>query len=217
MEEVKIKADRRETIGKHVKVLRRDGKLPAIVYGKSIGSIPITLDYREVSRFLDLISPSTLVVVNVEGDEHYALVRDKQRDPILGNLRHIDFQAVSLTETVRANVNIHLIGEAPAVETYHAILVTSLEQLEVECLPRDLVDRIDVDVSGLQEIGDSLLVRDIVLPKGVDVLHDPNETVVVVTAQVSEPEVAEEEIVEVEEIEPEVIERGRREEEDEES
>jgi large subunit ribosomal protein L25 len=215
MEEVKIKADRREVIGKQVKALRREGKLPANVYGKTIGSIPVTLDYREVSRFLDLVSPSTLVIVNVEGDEHYTLVREKQRDPIQGKLRHVDFQAVSLTETVRANVNIHLIGEAPAVETYHAVLVTSLEQLEVECLPRDLVDRIDVDITTLHEIGDSLAVRDLVLPKGIVVLNDLSETVVVATAQVAEPEVEEEELEEVGELEPELIERGKREVEEE--
>jgi large subunit ribosomal protein L25 len=217
MEEVIIIASRREVTGKKVKALRREGKLPAIVYGKRIGSIPITLDYREVSRFLGVISPSTLVVVDVEGDKHYALVREKQREPIHGTLRHVDFQAVSLTEKVRANVNIHLTGEAPVVELFHAILVTSLEQLEVECLPRDLVDRIDVDVSNLKAIGDTITVRDLEIPGGIEVLTNPEEVIVVATAQISEPEVVEEELEVVEGVEPEVIERGKREIEEEES
>lgn len=217
MEEVIINANHRQIIGKHVKTMRREGKLPAVVYGKKIGSLPITLDYREVSRLLDRISPSTLVVVNIDGEKHYALVREKQRTPILGTIRHVDFLAVSLTDTVRTAVNIKLVGEAPAVETYLAILVTSLEQLEVECLPGDLIDSIEVDISGLKEIGDSITVRDVILPKGVEVLNELEETVVVVTPQTAEEEIEEEEVEEVEEGEPEVIERGRREEEGEEA
>jgi large subunit ribosomal protein L25 len=215
MEEVKIAADRRQIIGKQVKAIRRSGTLPAVIYGKIIGSIPISLDYRVASRILDRISPSTLVVIDLAGEEHYALVRDKQRDPILGTIRHVDFQAVSLTEKVHASVNIHLVGESPAVENYFAILVTNLEQLEVECLPRDLPDRIEVDVSILKQIGDHISVRDLHLPPGVDVLAEPDETVVIATAPVMEVEVAEEELVEAGEIEPEVIERGKREEEEE--
>jgi len=216
MEEVRIAADRRQIIGKKVKAIRRSGTLPAVIYGKKIGSIPISLDYREASRILDRISPSTLVVIDVAGEEHYALVREKQRNPILGTIRHVDFQAVSLTEKVRASVNVHLIGESPAVEKYFAILVMNLEQLEVECLPRDLPDRIEIDVTVLKEIGDHITVRDIPLPPGVEILEEPDETVVIATAPVTEAEVAEEELIEAGEAEPEVIERGKREEEEEE-
>jgi large subunit ribosomal protein L25 len=216
MEEIIINADRRQIIGKHVKTLRREGKLPAVVYGKNLDSIPITLDYRESSRILDKLSPSALVLLKVDDEDHYTLVREKQRNPILGSIRHVDFEAVSLTETVRSNVNVRLIGEAPAVEDYLGILVTSLEQLEVESLPRALPDIIEVDVSVLKEIGDSLTVKDLVMPEGVEVLHEPDEVIVVVTAPVMEPEEEVEEVEEVEEGEPQVIERGRREVESEE-
>lgn len=216
MEEIIVNAGRRQIIGKHVKAMRREGKLPAIVYGKKIDPLPITLDFREASRILDRLPPSALVVVDVDGDKHYALVRDKQRNPILGTILHVDFLAVSLTETVRTEVNVRLVGEAPAVETYFAIITTSLEQFEIECLPRDLPDSITVDISRLSEIGDSITVKDVAPPKGVQVLNDPDAIVVVVTAPTAEAEVAEEEIEEVEEEQPAVIERGRREEEGEE-
>jgi large subunit ribosomal protein L25 len=205
MEEIVFEANRREVIGKKVKNLRRDGELPAIVYGHNIEPISISLDYLEASKTLDAISPSALVVLEIEGEKHYTLVRDKQRNPVRRTIIHVDFQAVSLTETVRADVTINLIGEAPAIETYLGILVPSLEQLSIECLPTDLPDSIDVDISGLEEIGDSLLVSDIQAPEGVEILSDPDDVVVVVIAQAAE-EVEEEEEVELEEgMEPEMV------------
>ena len=215
MEEVVIQANHRQVIGKKVKVLRREGLLPAVVYGHGVDSLPITLDMQEANRVLDRLSPSALVVVDIEGEQHYALVRDKQRNPIRGSITHVDFQAVSLTEKVRADLNINLVGEAPALETYFGILVQNLEQLSIECLPKDLPDRINVDVSGLEEIGDSLLVKDLVVPDGVEILNDPEDVVVVVVAQAAEEE-EEEEVELEEELEPEVVERGKVEEEDEE-
>jgi large subunit ribosomal protein L25 len=217
MEEVVIQANRRQVIGKKVGALRREGMLPAVVYGSKIESIPISMDMREASRTLERLSPSALVVVEVDGEQHYTLVRDKQRNPVRGSIIHVDFQAVSLTETVRADLNINLIGEAPAVETYLGIVVPSLEQLSIESLPKDLPDRIDVDISGLLEIGDSVLVGDLVVPEGVEILSDPEEVVVVVIAQAAEEveEVEEEEEIE-EGVEPEVLERGKREGEEEE-
>ncbi len=213
MDEVVIKANHRQVVGKKVKVLRREGILPAVVYGHNVDSIPISLNMREASRILERISPSALVVVDVDGEQHYTLVRDKQRNPIRGSILHVDFQAVSLDETVRADLNIKIVGEAPAVETYLGIVVPSLEQLSIECLPKDLPDNIEVDISGLNEIGDSLLVRDLVAPNGVEILSDPEDVVVVVIAQAAEEEVEEEEVEVVEEgMEPEVIERGKREE-----
>ncbi|MFL7893871.1 MAG: 50S ribosomal protein L25 [Anaerolineales bacterium] len=218
MEEIVFEANRREVIGKNVKKLRRNGLLPAVVYGHSIEPVSISLNYKEASKTLDSISPSALVVLDIDGEKHYTLVRDKQRNPVRRTIIHVDFQAVSLTETVRADVTVNLIGEAPAVETYLGILVPSLEQLSIECVPTNLPDRIDVDLSGLTEIGDSILVSDIIAPEGVEILNDPDEVVVVVIAQAAEEEEEEEELeLELEEgVEPEMVERGKREEEEQE-
>jgi large subunit ribosomal protein L25 len=218
MEEIVFEANRREVKGKNVKKLRRDGLLPAIVYGHSIEPISISLDYKEASKTLDSISPSALVVLDIDGEKHYTLVRDKQRNPVRRTIIHVDFQAVSLTETVRADVTVNLVGEAPAIETYLGILVPSLEQLSIECIPTNLPDRIDVDLSGLTEIGDSISVSDIIAPEGVEILNDPEEVVVVVIAQAAEEVEEEEELeLELEEgVEPEMVERGKREEEEQE-
>ena len=213
MEEIVFEANHREVIGKKVKKLRREGELPAIVYGHNIEPISISLDYRAASKTLDSISPSALVVLDIDGEKHYTLVRDKQRNPVRRTIVHVDFQAVSLTETVRADVSIKLIGEAPAIETYLGIVVPSLEQISIETLPTNLPDSFEVDISGLTEIGDSILVGDLSAPEGVEILNDPEDVVVVVIAQAAEEVEEVEEELELEEgVEPEVLERGKREE-----
>ena len=220
MDEIVVKANRREIVGKHVKTLRQEGLLPAVLYGRHIDSLPIQVDLKEASKTLTGLSPSALITVEVDGETHYALVREKQRNVLLGTLLHVDFQAVSLTEKVRANVAIDLIGEAPAVTEEGLILVTNVEQLDVEALPRDLPDRIEVDVSGLAQAGDAIYVRDLVVSGDVEIFAEPDDVIVVVSVPAAELEPEEEE-VEVEEIfeaaqEPELIERGKREEEEEE-
>jgi large subunit ribosomal protein L25 len=210
MEEIVLLANHRKVIGKQVKALRRENKLPAIVYGRNIEPLPIEMDLKETSRTLLKLSPSALVVIDVDGERHYALVREKQRNPITGIIRHVDFQAVLLTDRVRADVNLVFVGTSPAVQNDYGILVTELEQLHIECLPTDLPDRIEVDISVLDEIGSSIIVKDLVLPQGVDVVNDLNDLVVVVTTPAAEEVlVTEEEAIEAEE--PEVIERGKQE------
>lgn len=215
MEEIVIKANRRQIVGKQVKSLRLEGKLPAVVYGRHIDPLPISLDMREASRTLQGLSLSALIRLHVDGEEHYVLVRDKQRDILRGSLIHVDFQAVSLTDKVRAVVRIELEGESPAVTEQGGILVSPLEQLEVESLPGDLPEVIKVDISKLLEVGDMINVKDLDLPSGVTVAYDPEETVAVVTwpeAEIVEEEVEEEE---VEEVEPKLVERRREEDEEE--
>jgi large subunit ribosomal protein L25 len=219
MEEIVVQASRRELIGKQVKILRREGKLPAVMYGKHVDTVPIVIDRKEAGKTLSGLSPSALIQIQLDGDEFYALVREKQRDILLGTLTHVDFQAVSLTETVRAEVAIDLVGDSPAVREIGGLLVTNVEQLDVEALPRDLPERIEVDVSGLETIGDAIYVRDLSLPESVTVFAEPDDVIVVVTLPAEEPEPEEE--VEVEEellegMEPEVIERVRGEEVEEE-
>lgn len=210
MQEVVLKAERRDVIGKQVKALRRSGRLPAILYGRSITPIAVTFDSKAIGRILPYVTSSQLVVIDLEGEQHRALMRERQLHPVLGSLLHVDFNVVSMTDKLRANVGLHLVGEAPAVKDFDGILVATLEELEVECLPKYLPERIDVDVSVLKHIGDALHVRDLVLAEEIEILTDLGEMVVLVTA----PEAEEVEAVEVAAPEPEVIERGRKEEED---
>lgn len=212
MEEVVLIAEKREVIGKKVKVLRRSGELPAILYGHHITPLPILLNHRDANRILPEISSSHLVIVDVEGEKHTTLVRAKQRHPVTGELQHVDFMAVSLTEKLRAKVVLELVGDSPAVQELGGILVTGQEDIEVECLPKDLPERITVDLSCLVKIGDALHVRDLVVPASVNVLSNVEDMVVLITMPAVEV-VEEEEEEKIVEGEPEVIEKGKKEEE----
>lgn len=215
MEEIVLEATRRDIIGKQVRALRRAGRLPAIIYGHNIDAIPISLDFHDATYRLAGVAGSQLITVVVDGsDKHTTLLREKQRHPITGNLMHIDLLAVSMTEKLRAMVRLNLVGEAPAVKNFNAVMVLGQEEVEVESLPGDLPEWIEVDLSSLGEIGDGIYIRDLPVTQGVEILADPEDMIVLMTApsaaEAEEVEEAEEEMAE----EPEVIERGKREEEE---
>lgn len=212
MEEILLDAELRGVIGKQVKALRRQGKLPGIIYGRGVQPTPILMDLRSASRILGQLAPSALVTVILDGEKHLALVREKQRDFIRGTMKHVDFQAVSMKEKLRADVLIDIVGLSPAVKDFNGVLVEGLTEVEVECYPQDLPSKITVDISNLMKIGDSITVRDLTMPPNVVSLDDPDEMVVIVTAQAAEEVV--EEVVVAEEVEPEIIEKGKKEEEE---
>lgn len=211
MEKLVIQATRRSVTGKKVGALRRDGKLPGVLYGYQIESTPILMELREASRVLAHASSSQLITINLDGKEFATLVREKQRDFIKGTLLHVDFQVVSLTEKIRTSVGIELSGTSPAVKDYNGVVVQELDEVEVEALPQDLPDKFVVDISGLTKIGDAVFVRDLNVPSSIEVLNEPDEVVVIITG--AAPEISEEEVTE-EISEPEVIERGKKEEEE---
>ena len=206
MDKIVLNAERREVIGKKVKLLRNEGKLPGIIYGKSTESIPIILDLKEATKILKATSSSSLLTINIDGEEFSTLVRERQRDFIRGNYLHVDFLSVSLTEKVRAKVNIVVEGEAPALINIETLLTSGLDQIEVESLPQDLPEKFTVDLSSLEEVGDGIYVRDLEIPPNVELLADPDEMIVVITLQIIVEE--EEEIDEEALLEGELLEEG---------
>jgi len=213
MEKVVLKASKRDVIGKQVKAMRRAGQLPAVLYGRHVEQpLAIALDQREAARSLAKASSSSIVTIELDGQEYPALVREKQRDYIKNRLLHVDFLAVSLTEKLTAYVSIELTGVSLAVKDYNAVLVTGLDEIEVESLPMDLPEKIVVDIAALAKVGDSVHVSDLVLSDKVKILSSPTEMIVIATAaKVEEATVAG--AVETGVEEPEVIEKGKKEEE----
>lgn len=217
MEKVVLKATKRDVVGKQVKALRREGKLPAVIYGRHTEPVNINLDAHTAALALAKVTSSSLVTIDVDGTEYPALVREKQRDYIKNRLLHVDFLAVSLTEKLRTRVNVHFVGVSGAVKDYNAVMVHNLEQLEVECLPTDLPERIDLDISVLARPGEGIRVRDVKVPDTVRLLDDPETMVAVATFAKVEEEVAGvpgAEGVTPTATEPELsVERGKKEEE----
>jgi large subunit ribosomal protein L25 len=216
-----INAQKRIVKGKQVGALRRQGILPGIIYGRigkeQIEPIAIQLDLHEVSQTIKKLTGSSLVTINVEGEKYPAILREAQRDVIYGTLRHVDFMAVSMTEKLHAAVPIELIGQAPAEVTMAAVVVTGISELEIECFPQDLPERIEVDATVLVDIDSVIYVKDLVLSENIEILSDPEELVAGVTYVTMEEEEEEEE-AELAELleegaEPEVIEKGKKEDE----
>ena len=220
MEKVVLKATKRNIRGKQVKALRRAGQLPAVIYGRHVDPISISLEAHSAGLVFAKLTSSTLVTIDVEGTEYAALVREKQRNYIKGNLTHIDFLALDLTEKIRTKVQLTFVGVSSAVKDFSAVLVHRMDALEVECLPTDLPERITVDVSSLKEIGNSIRVHDIVLPDAerVAILDDADDIVII--ASVAKEEAPEEVVAAVPGAEvaaaaaPDLsVERGKKEEE----
>jgi large subunit ribosomal protein L25 len=208
MEKVALKATRREALGRQVGALRRAGLLPAVLYGHGIKSTPIMLDAHEATLRLSHLTSSSLVMIDLDGTEYPALVREKQRDYIKNRLLHLDFQVISMTEKVTTKVGIELTGMAPVVKEFSAVIVTVLSELEIECMPGDLPARVVIDISGLTEIGAAIHVRDVVISDKVKILDDPAETIIVASA--TREEKAVEEAPVEEEAAPEESEPGKK-------
>jgi large subunit ribosomal protein L25 len=209
MEKVVLKATQREALGKKAGALRRAGKLPAVLYGHGIESTPVTLEAHEAALKLSHVTSSSLMIIDLDGKEYPALVREKQRDYLKNRLLHVDFQVISMTEKVTTKVGIELTGTAPAVKEFSAVIVTVLNELEVECMPQDLPARVVIDISGLTEVGAGIHVRDVVISDKVKILDDPAEMIVVASATREEKVVVEEAPAE-EEAAPEASEPGKK-------
>lgn len=212
MEKVVINASPRTVIGKKVGVLRREGKLPGVLYGHNFEATPIIMDLRQASKVLHAATGSSIVTIDLDGKEHAVIVREKQRNFIRGTLLHVDFLVISLTEKLRAHVSIELTGISSAVKDLNGLVVTGIDSLEVECFPQYLPEKILVDISSLVKIGDGLFVRDLQLDSNITILSHSDEQLVHITAQKAEEEAEVAEVVAGAE-EPEVIEKGKKEEE----
>lgn len=203
METLELRATPREIIGgTQVKALRREDVVPGIIYGHGIDPIAVQFDSREVEKAISQAGTSSTVQVYVEGirDPYLAIFRDVQYHIIKRNVIHLDLQALDLKETVRVPVTVVLTGESPAVEDAGGVLLHILNELEIEALPMALVPSIEVDISVLTEIGQSIIVGDIVPPPGVTILNSAHETVAQVIYTEEEKE-AEAEVVEPGEVE----------------
>ncbi len=207
MDKIVLKATKRDVVGKKVGALRRQGKLPAVLYGHSIETTPILLDAYDGAQTLSRLTSSSLLTIDLDGKQYLAQVREKQRDFIKNRLVHVDFQIVSLTEMMHTKVGIELTGTAPAVKNFNAVIHTGLTAIEVECMPQDLPARIVVDISGLAEIGDSVRVREIVLSDKVKIMADQEEIIAIAAASKKEEVSAEAPVAE--EAEPEEAEGGK--------
>ncbi|OGO14783.1 MAG: hypothetical protein A2Z14_04055 [Chloroflexi bacterium RBG_16_48_8] len=213
MEEIQLIANKRTIVGKQVDLLRREGLIPAIVYGGDEDPIPVELNAKDATKILNQTSASTLISLKVGKEDHKVLLRDIQYDVIKRIPIHADFLRVNMDTAIRTTVPIDFVGEAPGVKDKGGVLVIEVDELEIEALPGDLPDKVIVDLEVLKDIDSIIIVGDIFVGKGVKVLTDSKEYVAHIVYQEIE-KIEEEKIEEVvaASVEPELVERARHEE-----
>jgi large subunit ribosomal protein L25 len=204
--EVKLTAKKRDVSGTHTaRRLRREGSMPAVICDEKGHAESIQVNVHEFERMLHLHGRENLILdLTVEGDKaRRVFLKEVQHDPVEGNVLHADFVEISMTRKIRVGIATRLIGEPVGVSQQGGVLEHVLREVEVECLPGDLVDSIDVDVSAL-DIGDTLLVRNLKIDPKLTLLTGPDVAVATVAAPRQEEEVVAEAAA-VEGAEPEVI------------
>ncbi len=208
-----LEATKRDLTGKQVKQMRAQGLIPAVLYGPAFEALPLQVSWTALRPVLRDAGGTHLIELNVDGEQHSALVRQVQRDPIRGDVLHVDFFRVRMDVAIRTEVPVVLVGQADAIEDAGGVINHEMTHVLVECLPADLPAEIAVDVSGLREVGDNILASQLPALPGVTYLVEGNE-VVVSTSLLETAEVEEEAGAETT-AEPELIRRRPAEEEEE--
>jgi len=172
MERVELRVDTRTMRGKKVKRLRAESLIPAVVYGPDMDAAPIQIGER--SLFIALQQAGSTALIDLFIDDktppHVVLAREIQRDPLTSRVQHVDFYTVRLTEKVKTMPRIEFVGSSPLAEGGRGVVVTNMTEVEVECLPQNLPEYIEVDIAGLQ-LNDSLHLSDLKVPEGVTLVE----------------------------------------------
>lgn len=176
---MQLKASVRDLLGKRSRRLYSQGKLAAVVYGHNAKPTPLVLDRLEFQKVFVKSGRTHLVDLVVDGDKaEKVLVREIQTHPRRLGPIHVDFYQVNLEEKITVEVPVHLVGESAAVKRGDADVLQPIHSLRVECLPSDIPEAFEVDLTPLEEIESEIRISDIKMPKGVTVLIDPEELVV---------------------------------------
>jgi large subunit ribosomal protein L25 len=199
MDKITVKASNRELLGKKVKQLRREGMIPAVLYGHGIEPAAIKIEARSLTSAMKAARGNRLIEIQIGKDGlHTVLVKDIQHDVITQKILHVDFYEVIMTEKITAEIPITMTGESPVLRRGEGMLLTELSSVTVECLPGDLPEEIEVDMSGLEEIGQSIFIGDLRLADDVKVLTAPDDLIAKVLPLRREEVIEEEEAVEEE-------------------
>ncbi len=214
MASASLSATSRADTGKGVaRTLRREGHVPAVIYGHKRESLALSVSARELGRLLDHINAETTVIeLDIDGKSSRTLIREIQRHPIQRNVLHVDFQELVAGEKVIVNIPIVLVGTPVGVRLAGGIMSQTLNELSVRCDPADIPNRVDADVTDVG-VGHSLHVSDLTLPEGIELLTSPEETIMIIAAPKEEKVAVEEEPTSDE---PEVIRKAKADEDEEE-
>ncbi|MEK7635976.1 MAG: 50S ribosomal protein L25 [Patescibacteria group bacterium] len=190
---MELTAQKREIFGKKASVLRKQGFVPAELYGHGLDNMHLMVPAKDFSKVFKEAGESTLIKLKINppdgGNEFNVLVHDFQKNHLTDEFSHIDFYSVRMDEKITTSVPLEFIGEAPAVKEMGGILVKAMHEVEIEALPADLPHHINVDISSIKEIGGSIFIKDLNFGKGVKILVEPETVVATVTELAKEEEI----------------------------
>ena len=185
MTDYKFKAAKRD---KKASELRQSGMIPAVIYGKKFENTTLQVDLKEFSLLYREAGSSNLVDLSFGDKSVKSLIHDVQRHPMTNTIIHVDFLKIDMKEKLKTEIPFEFVGETSLVIDQEGSLITSKDTVEVECLPTDLVDHIDVDISVLTEFDMNIKVSDLRVPEGIEILDDPEEVIAIVQPPRSEEE-----------------------------
>ena len=188
MNKVMLQAEPRSVIGRAVKSLRRQDLVPAVVYGHDFKALSIQVPMKELERVYAEAGESTVIYLNVNGQDHPTIIHDIVRDALSDKFLHADFYKVRLDEKIHAKIQLNFIGESPAVKDLGGILVKNMSEIEVEGFPQDLSHQIDVDISKLAEFNSHILIKDLAISDKLEVKVDLEAIVALIQEPISEEE-----------------------------
>jgi len=189
VEKIILKSEKRTVLGKKVKSLRNDGLIPVVLYGKDFKTQSLSVKKTELEKVLSKAGTSTIVDLEIEGgDNHKILLHEPQRDAVYSKILHVDFYKVNMKVKIHTEIPLEFVGVSTAVEDLEGNLIINKDALEVECLPDDLVNHIEVDISVLKTFEDIIKVEDLKIPAGIEVQDDKEEIIAQVTPPRSEEE-----------------------------
>ncbi|MEK7578624.1 MAG: 50S ribosomal protein L25 [Patescibacteria group bacterium] len=161
LQKIELNAENRKVLGGGVRKLRRDGYIPAILYGKGQEPLPLQISLKDFNKTFKIAGESTLVYIGVDSQSYPTIIHDVARDPLTDGILHADFYKVRLDEKITADVPVVFVGESPAVKDLGGIFVRNVNELEVEALPQNLPHELIIDISVLKNFGDKITVRDL--------------------------------------------------------
>jgi len=218
MEKIILDAQKREELGKSkVNKVRKKGLIPAVCYRAGKESISIKIKMKDFADILHTkAGENVLITLKISEDkspkDRVVIIKEIQRDPVKEDIIHVDFNEISLTEKIKVKVPVAMRGEAKEVVSEGGVIEHAIWEVDVECLPTQIPEKIEADVSGMK-INDTVFIKDLKVPEGVKILNDPE--LVILTAKPPAKEEAKVEVPGEEMIEPEVIEKVKKEEEEE--
>lgn len=191
MEKITLQAEKREISKRGAELLRKEGFVPAILYGSNTDPLALKVGYNEFRKVFEKAGRSSIITVVIGDDERNIIIQDVQYDSVKGDYLHIDMHQIRMDEKINAEIDVIIEGESPAVKEQGGILVSNLSKIEIQCLPGDLIHDIKIDISKLSNLNDSIHVEDIDFPENIEVLTPKEESIVFVEEPRSEAELEE--------------------------